>query len=181
MPFASKIYAGDTLEFTTSLSDYPASDGWTLKHRLAPRSAGTELDITSTADGDDHLTSVAAATTINWATGWYTVTTYVEKATERYTIERGQTEILAASTTLADGTDNRTHARKVLDAIEAVLEGRASLDQQEYAINGRSLKRTPIGDLMRLRQLYRAEVAGEDAAANLAAGLGTARKVQVRL
>jgi len=69
----------------------------------------------------------------------------------------------------------------VLDAIEAVIENRATLDQESYQIGGRSLKRMPIADLMRLRQLYRAEVAGEEAAAKLAAGLGTARKVQVRL
>ncbi len=178
---ANVIYAGDTLEFTTSAPDYPASAGWTLKHRLAPRVAGAEIDIVAAASGDDHLTSASAATTAGWATGWYTYTTFVEKGAERYTLERGQLQVLSASTNLADGTDGRSHARKVLDAIEAVIEGRASLDQQEYAINGRSLKRMPIADLLKLRQLYRAEVAGEEVASRLAAGLGGGRKVQVRL
>ena len=33
----SLFYAGDTLDFTTSVAAYPASAGWTLKYRLAPR------------------------------------------------------------------------------------------------------------------------------------------------
>lgn len=178
---ANILYAGDTLEFTTSTPDFPAGSGWTLKIRLAPRATGVEIDIASTADGDDHLVSVPATTTAAWSAGWYTATVYAEKGAERYTLERVQVEVKAASTTLADGTDNRTHARKVLDAIEAVLESRATVDQQEYAINGRSLKRMPIDQLLKLRQVYRAEVAGEDAASRLDAGLGMGRKVQVRL
>ena len=181
LAIANVIIAGDTLDFTTSAPDYPASSGWSLKYRLAPRSTGTAIDITATASGDDYAIQVTATATAAWAPGYYSWVAFVEKASERYTVGSGQLEIRAASSTLAAGTDGRTHARKVLDAIEAVLEGRATKDQEEYAINGRSLKRTPIEELMKMRQLYRNEVAGEDAAANLAAGLGSARKVQVRL
>lgn len=176
------IYLGDTLDFTTSgLTDYPAVGGWTLKLRLAPRSTGTAIDLTAAASGDDHQFTALATTTAAWAAGWYTFTGFAEKAGARYTVERGQVQLFAASSTLAAGTDTRTHARKVLDAIEAVLENRATLDQESYAINGRSLKRMPIEQLLKLRQVYRAEVQGEEAASKLAAGLGTARKVQVRL
>ena len=175
------VYAGDTLDFETTVPDYPASEGWTLKYRLAPRSAGTAIDLTAVADGDDYDITASATTTASWATGWYTWTAFVEKAGERFTVDRGQLEIRAASSTLAAATDGRTHARKVLDAIEAVLETRATLDQESYAINGRSLKRMPIEELLKLRQIYRAEVAGEDAASKLAAGIAQPRKVQVRL
>ncbi len=175
------ITVGDTLDFTTSVPEYPASEGWTLKYRLVPRAAGAAILLTATADGDDYLVQATAATTAGWVTGFYTWSAYVEKAGEVYTVDRGQLEIRAGSSTMSAGYDGRTHARKVLDAIEAVLENRATLDQESYAINGRSLKRTPIEQLLKLRQVYRAEVAGEEAAAKLAAGLGTARKVQVRL
>lgn len=182
LPTISDILtAGDTLDFTTSVPDYPASAGWTLKYRLAPRSAGTAIDLTAAANGDDFDVTATSTTTASWATGWYTWTAFVEKAGERYTVGRGQLEIRAASSTLAAATDGRGHARKVLDAIEAVLENRATLDQESYAINGRSLKRMPIEELLKLRQVYRAEVLGEEAAERLDAGLGMARKVQVRL
>jgi len=73
-----------------------------------------------------------------------------------------------------------THARRVLTAIEAVIEGRASKDQEEYTIGTRSLKRTPIKDLLVLRDAYKAEVAHEDAQYRLAQGLPNPRKVRVR-
>jgi hypothetical protein len=41
--------------------------------------------------------------------------------------------------------------RKTLTALEAVIEGRASLDQERYRINNRELYRTPMETLIRLR------------------------------
>ena len=61
-----------------------------------------------------------------------------------------------------------------------MIENRATMDQQEYAIGGRSLKRTPMADLLRLRSVYRTEVKNEIAAERLAAGLPAGGKVQVR-
>lgn len=159
------LTAGDTLDFTTSVPDYPATEGWTLKYRLAPRAAGTAIDITATADGDDYDVQVAASTTASWAAGYYTWTAYVELGSERYTVGRGQLQIRASSVTLAAATDGRTHARIVLDAINATIEGRATKDQQEYTIGNRSLKRTPLADLINLQQLYQAKVNAEDNAA----------------
>lgn len=174
------LTAGDTLDFTTSVPDYPASEGWTLKYRLAPRAAGTAYDITATPSGDDYLVQASAATTANYAPGDYTWTAWVEKAGEVYTVDRGQLEIRARSSTLAPGHDGRSHARKVLDAIEAVIEGRATKDQEEYQIRDRSLKRTPMAVLLKLRALYLNEVRREDDAANLAAGGRPRNRILVR-
>ena len=43
------IRAGDTIEWTKSIDDYKASDGWTLSYSF--RGTGGTIDITSTADG----------------------------------------------------------------------------------------------------------------------------------
>ena len=32
-----EIIAGDTLDFSVTVPDYPATDGWTLKYRLTPQ------------------------------------------------------------------------------------------------------------------------------------------------
>ena len=32
-----KLVAGDTLDFTDTVPDYPPADGWTLKYRLIPQ------------------------------------------------------------------------------------------------------------------------------------------------
>jgi hypothetical protein len=68
----------------------------------------------------------------------------------------------------------------VLEAIEAVLEGRASSEVAQYEIAGRSLRYIEPAQLLKLRDRYRAEVAREDAAQRVAAGLPDARRVFVR-
>jgi hypothetical protein len=57
--------------------------------------------------------------------------------------------------------DGRSDNQKALDAIEAVLARRATLDQQRYTINNRELWRTPIIELIKLRSFYAAAVARE--------------------
>lgn len=63
-----------------------------------------------------------------------------------------------------------THATRMLTAIELLLEGKATADVAEYQINGRSLKRYSIPDLLKLRALYKKEVAAEARAEALADG-----------
>lgn len=55
-----------------------------------------------------------------------------------------------------------SHAKKTLAALEAVIEGRASKDQESYTIAGRQLSRTPIPDLLLLLSTYERKVARED-------------------
>lgn len=171
------IAAGDTLAFTRELADYPASAGWVLSYAL--RGLAGAINFTASASGAIHAVTVAASVTATWPAGRYLWSAYVSKAGERYEVGTGQLVVrpnLAAAASL----DTRGHARKVLDAIEAVLEGRATRDQEEYSIGDRSLKRTPLADLVMLRQRYRAEVNREEEAARLAAGLPSGRRVFVR-
>ena len=176
------LRAGDTWKWTQSLSDYPAS-AWTLKYRFKSLQGGFE--ITATASGDDFAITVAAATSAVYKAATYTWVSWVEGGTsEKYTVATGTCEVLPdlRSTTATALQDVRSHARKVLDAIEAVIEQRATLDQDAYEINGRSLKRTPLADLIKLRQRYRAEVAAADRADKIARGLDvSAGRIQFRL
>jgi hypothetical protein len=54
------------------------------------------------------------------------------------------------------------------------------MDQQEYTIQGRQLKRMPIADLLKFHAIYANEVANEAVRERLAAGLSAGGKVQVR-
>jgi hypothetical protein len=173
--------AGDTWTWTRTLADYPAGT-WTLKYRF--KNATTGFEFTASQSGTDHLVSVAAATTAAFTAGQYQWIAWVEGGTsEKYTVDEGSLQVLpdyrAGLATVP--LDDRTHARKVLAAIEAVIERRATLDQMEYTIDGRSLKRTPIPDLLKLRQKYQAEVRGQDAAARLNDGLAPGGKISFRL
>lgn len=155
------IAAGVTFERCVTLADYPAPT-WTLTAHLR---GGEVIDIEADADGTGHKFSELATATGAWVAGVYQ---YVIRATnggDVRQVEAGQVEILADLAAIDTTADLRTHARRALDAIEAVLERRATLDQERYRINDRELYRTPLGDLMKLRDYYRAEVRREDAAA----------------
>lgn len=172
-----EITAGDTVKWTRSLSDYLASDGWVLTYAL--RNEAGSIDITASADGDNHLVDVAASVTAGWPAGSYSWHGYVTKAAERYSVDTGHIEIkqnLAATVS----HDGRSHVKKVLDAIEAVLEERATEKQLAYSINGRTLSLTPLAELYTLRSQYIQEYRREVNAERLANGLGSSRKVLTR-
>jgi len=57
--------------------------------------------------------------------------------------------------------DTRSHVKKTLDNLEAVLEGKASSDVKAYTIAGRSLEKMPIVELIQWRDKYRAEYRDE--------------------
>ena len=169
------IAAGDTAKWRRSLPAYPASAGWTLSYTLVR--AATRITFSASADGDLHLVNVPASTTTAWTAGTYTWRAQVSKAGEVYTISTGT---LSIRPNFATATDGRSHARKVLDGIEAVIEGRATSEVGEYQIAGRSLKYIPIPELLALRDKYRAEVLREDAAERTARGLPDQRRTYVR-
>lgn len=175
----ARIAAGDRWRWERrDLSDYPAST-WTLTYALV--SSTVRVQITAAANGNWHQVDVAAATTAGYTAGTYRWQAYVTSGTDRRMVGQGDIEILPNFATQSSGYDGRSHARTVLDAIEAVIEGRATKDQESYSIGGRSLQRTPIAELLRLRDVYRAEVKAEKVADRLANGMGGARRLLVRL
>lgn len=182
-----ELVAGDTLDFTVAVPDYPASDGWTLKYRLTPRFASpvqapVDLTATTNADGSRYDVQASPGTTADWGAGYYTWARWVEKSGARQTLdESGQLLVKADPSATVQGHDARSHARITLDAIQAVIEGRASKDQEEYTIGSRSLKRTPLADLIKLHSRYQTMVQAEDAQERLRNGLSTGGKFQVRL
>lgn len=172
----ARVNAGDTVKWTRTLADYPASGGWALAYTLI--NATHKITFSASASGDDFLIAVGAATTTAWAAGTYDWREQASKAGEIYTTGEGR--IVVAPSFSASTLDNRTHAARALAAIEAVLEGRASSATLEYEISGRRLKYISFPELLALRDRYRAEVAKESAANSIAAGLGDSRRIFVR-
>jgi hypothetical protein len=172
----STIQSGTDLIFTTTNSTYPASD-FTLIYYLI--NGSYKYTITATADGDDYNVEVLATSTGLWAAGDYHYFGFVSDATNTYKVEEGTTTIIANPVT-ASIADLRSHARTMLDAIEAVLENRAGADVAQYSIAGRQVIKIPIPELITLRNKYKAEVAAEDATERIAKGLDGAKQVLVR-
>lgn len=158
----AELIAGDSLDFPVHVPGYLASEGWTLTYRLVPRSgSAAAITFDAVADGDDYEVQVAAAVTAGWTVGDYAWAAYVTKSGARHTVDSGRVQIRPDPAAAASGTDSRSHAEIVLDAIEAVIERRATKDQEEYRIGDRMLKHTPLADLRAMREEYRREVAAE--------------------
>ena len=163
--------------------DIKASEGWTLKFTAVGKLGYFTITASADADNADDFCFTATAETTSGAgyvAGDYKWQVVAIKTTTRYTIAEGWITLLDNISGRTALYDNRSHAKKVLDAIEAVIEGRASQDQMSYSIAGRQLSRTPIPDLMRLRAMYKSEYDGEVATANIEAGLSSGNKIHTR-
>lgn len=173
----SSFRAGDLLSWTKSLSDYPANQSWSLAYTLI--NATSKITINASASGADFLVSVAAATTAAYAAGTYQWMARVSKSTEIYTIGQGTIEILPNLAT-ATTYDFRSHAKTMLEAIEAAFEGKASSTQLEMEINGRRIKSFSPSEMIQWRSFYKAEVAKEAQAETLARTGVNPRRIGVR-
>ncbi len=173
--------AGDTLAWTKTLLNYAASDGWTLHYRLI--NAAAFYDIAATATASDFMVNVPAATSATWLAGFYDWQSYVtNSAGERYTIETGLLEIKANWAAQVAGLDTRTNAKKILDALEAawVTASATRAFVFDYKIGDRMMRFTTRAEWIAEMDYWRREVAREQRAERIKAGLNGGRKVYLR-
>jgi hypothetical protein len=157
----TEIVAGDlvTWKRTDLGSDYPPAE-YDLKYSAILEGATAAIsDIVATASGNDFLVTLDGATTAAYAAGRFHWTAFIERKSdsEKVTIGTGFWDVSTKT-----GADPRSHAKRMLDAIEALLENRASADVASYQINGRSLTKMTVDELMTWRSRYRAEVARQN-------------------
>lgn len=177
----TELIAGDTWAWKrTDLGVDYAPASYALSYSARLESAGTEIGISASESGNDYIVTVAAATTAAYAAGVYHWQAYITRTSDsaRVTVDSGTFEVIANRDTAT--TDPRSHAKIVLDAVEAVIESRATKDQESYTINGRSLSRTPLKDLIMLRDKYRTLYLQEQRAEAIANGQGSSSRILVR-
>ena len=155
------LRAGDTWQWRREdLSDYPASV-WTLTYYF--RNAASYFNVIAAADGDSFAVSVTAAVTAAYTPGAYDWYALVTDGTERYQVDTGRAEI-STDISAAAAYDGRTWARRMLDSVEAALEGRATsgeLDLISATQEQRGITRDRAG-LITLRSQLLREVAATD-------------------
>ena len=176
-----EIIQGDytTWKKTEYSDDYP-NTSYTLSYKARLEGDGTTvITLTATNSGDDYLIVADADTTAAYTVGVYHWQLYITDSgdsSKRVTLDYGTFEIKpnkAAAT-----TDPRTHAKIMLDKIESLLEGRADADVSTYSIQGRSLTKLSIDDLLKWRSFYRAEVKKEEQAERVRNGNGSGRLIK---
>lgn len=146
-----QITSGRLLRLEIERADMPAPT-WSMTFVLR---GPANVTLNSTADGSDHVITETIANTSSWIAGWYDYEITATDGTEVVSVECGRVEIVKALELITTPYDARTHSRRVYEAICAVIEKRASLDQESYKINNRELKRMSIDDLMKLKTHYK--------------------------
>jgi hypothetical protein len=139
-------------------NDYDTDDySLSYEFNIVDGSTAVNFTITATEANDKYYVEVGSSTTANYTKGNYHWYAYITRSSdsERIMIDEGYTEIVDNYATTS--SDIRSHAKTCLDAIEAVIENRASIDQQSMSIAGRSLSRMSIDDLLSFRNYYKAE------------------------
>lgn len=154
-----EIRSGDSITWRAQAPGYPVEDGWSLRYALRGPHA-IDIDGIEGADGD-YLIEVESADSSNWPPGWYRWIAYVVAGTQRQTLATGDLEIQPNLLAIEAPEDMRSHARRMLDLIEAALEKRIPKDHQSYEVDGERLDRIPIERLEALRTRYQREVARE--------------------
>lgn len=174
------IVAGDTIKWKRSLSDFPAST-WTLTYELRSNVTGsTAINIAATADGDDHLVSVSATTTAAWIAGEYSWDAYVTAGAERKRVDRGLIKVERDLAGAVAAFDDRDWVKTVLDALEAVIQGRASEVDLSYSVNGRSISKMSWEEKIKAHSHFKKLYQQELTALKLEKGLGTGNKIRTR-
>ena len=158
----TQIYVGDTVQWTRTLVDFSAADGWVLHYSFRRQGGeGSQIDIASTASGALHLLSIDAATTAQWLFGNYRGEAYVELSGEVHTVWRGDLEILADLASKDSTFDTRTKAERILDFIDRSFERVAQKQVVQSNIEGVNLQFRSIDDLIKARNYWQQIVNAE--------------------
>ena len=156
-PALPRLRAGDRAAWSYPVGAYA---GYTLAYCLTGPAA-FEIPVTEAAGV--FTAALSSAITRALAPGQYIWILTATKNGERDTLAQGVVDVDPDIAGVTAPIDLRTHARRVLDAIESVLEGRASSDAAQITIANRHIVKTPLPELLTLRDRYKAEVTREDA------------------
>jgi hypothetical protein len=129
------------------------SNGWTLSISLRG-SQSLDKDLTSDEIHDIFYIDFTTTDTLILEPGIYFYQIKATDGTNVEIIETGEVKVLENIALSTAPIDTRSMVKKTLDAIDATLLGRATNDQLRYAIAGRTLEKTPITELLMLKDKY---------------------------
>jgi len=164
----------------TDLSDdYPtASYSLSYEFNLVDGSTAANFTLTATESNDEYI--IETSSTTSYTAGQYNWVSYITRSNDlaRIKLSEGFTEIQQNYATTTSSV--RSHVKKVLDAIEAVIENRATMDQSSMSIAGRSLSRLTVDELMTFRDRYKTEYLKEVKQARIKNKKDSGNSIKVR-
>ena len=154
------IVIGDLVQFklTEYSTDYDNTAHTMTFMARSGTGANVEFSIAASNSGDDYLFSASSAATSAFVAGLYhyQIEVLETSTNNRLILDQGELDVTVDLD--VNAVDPRTHAEKMLQKIEAVLENRADADVSSYSIAGRSLTKMSPEELLTWRNNYRREV-----------------------
>lgn len=167
------LTSGLTWQWRKSLTEYPASAGWTVSYLFSGPAGGFE--VVAVADGDGHAVNESAAATATRPAGEYRVAGVARKGDDAFGFFTGA--ITVAALPNASGA-TQTSDERILAAVTASLEGRLTgSGYEEVTVDGTHVKHIPVAELEKIRSRYQMRCA---AARARAAGAGNPFGVQIQ-
>lgn len=156
------LVAGDTWGWSdaSAFASHPPPY-WILRYILRPVAGGSAITIQSTIEADCYALTLTSAQSAAVAVGEYQWSSlaYEDGGNDRAWVASGRLTVLPDPATATGNL--RSAAERILEAITATIEGRATKDSDAYSIEGRSITRTPLPDLLRLQVIYERKVIAE--------------------
>ena len=177
-----KIVVGDFIQWKkTALAETypPALYSATYVARVAAGNS-SEIQLAAIERTGYYLFTATSAQSADFVPGFYHWQLEVVQTSSgnRVVVERGEFEAIQDLDN--NGADPRSHAEIMLDKIQSLLVGRADKDVSSYSIQGRSIAKMSVVDLLQWRDYYRKEVIRERRDNAIALGKPTKTTMKVR-
>lgn len=175
------IVVGDLVQWrrTDLFTDYPDSEyAISYVSRQSADSSGAEFSVTGSVTSGEWIFSIPSATSSAFTAGDYFWQLEVRRLSdsERVIINRGSWDVFVD---LDNAADPRSFAQRILDRVEALLEGKFVHDADSISVNGRTLSKMDQEDLQQTRNNMLAEVRREQAYERIALGLPSKQTIKV--
>jgi len=173
--------AGDSIELSREWTGYTQALGYTLQFTVT--GTGGRVDAVVVADADCWLVTVTSAATLALAPGAYSIIEAATRAPDTRVSLLNSPLFITANALDQAGTasDQREFAERMLQAVEAIMEERATSDQIDLiAAQGAttSMQRDPMA-LLKLRDYWTRQVQLATRRESIAAGRGNRRMIGV--
>jgi hypothetical protein len=170
------ITQGETTKYVVDLPDYP-NPPWDSS--IVITNAENVYEFDGTADGITHTFKISPTDSAGMEPGDYRARISVTDGTDIYSPYITRAQVIPDPTVPGN---QMSHVEKVLFALNATIEGKATSDIANYSIRGRSIGRMSPSELLDWREKYMQFLQEEELAEDIANGGGAgAGIIRVRL
>ena len=175
------FFKGETVVWKrTDLTDYAVGSHSMVWEASLETNGSTRFSATVTESGTEYTFTLDNSNTANYTAGDYFWVLKVIQTSDSETLVIDSGKITVKDNFFATTGDTRSHAKLMLEKIESILEGRADADVSSYSIQGRSLSKISIAELLQWRDYYKAEYQKEVARFRTGNKEGSGRVVKVQ-